>query len=31
VDADSCKETVVGRIVSKDGWMDAKNRMVYIP
>lgn len=30
VDVDSCKETVVGRLVSKNGWMDSKNRLNYI-
>jgi hypothetical protein len=30
VDADTCKETVVGRLVSKKGWMDSKNRLNYI-
>lgn len=30
VDMNSCKETVVARLVSKDGWMDSKNRLDYI-
>lgn len=30
VEADTCKETVVARIVSKDGWMDADRRLDYI-
>ena len=30
VDADTCKETIIGRLVSKDGWMDSKNRLNYI-
>jgi len=30
VDIDSCKETIVARLVSKDGWMDADNRLDYI-
>ncbi len=30
VDVDSCKETIVGRLTSKDGWMDSKNRLNYI-
>lgn len=30
VDASTCKETVIGRIVSKDGWMDSERRLDYI-
>jgi signal peptidase I len=30
VDTSSCKETVVARLVSKDGWMDSKRRLDYI-
>jgi len=30
VEVETCKETVVGRIVSKDGWMDADRRLDYI-
>ncbi len=30
VEVDSCKETVVARIISKDGWMDADQRLDYI-
>jgi signal peptidase I len=30
VDTSTCKETVVARLVSKDGWMDSENRLDYI-
>ena len=30
VDIDSCKETVFLRLVSKEGWLDAENRLNYI-
>lgn len=30
VDAASCRETIIGRLVSKNGWMDSKNRLNYI-
>lgn len=30
VEVDTCKETVVGRIVSAKGWMDAERRLDYI-
>lgn len=30
VEVESCKETVVARIVSKDGWMDVERRLDYI-
>ena len=30
VDNSSCKETIIGRLVSKRGWMDSKNRLNYI-
>lgn len=30
VETTSCKETVVARLVSKDGWMDSQNRLDYI-
>lgn len=30
VDASTCKERVVGRLVGPDGWMDSENRLNYI-
>lgn len=30
VDASTCTETIVGRIVSREGWMDSENRLNYI-
>ncbi len=30
VDVETCKETIVARIMSKEGWMDSKNRLNYI-
>lgn len=30
VEASSCKETVVGRLVSRKGWADSENRLDYI-
>jgi signal peptidase I len=30
VDASTCRETIIGRIMSKAGWMDSKNRLNYI-
>ncbi|MCH2109543.1 MAG: signal peptidase I [Polyangiaceae bacterium] len=31
VPIDSCRETVVGRLWSRKGWLDADNRLNYIP
>lgn len=30
VEASTCKETVIARLVSKDGWMDSERRLDYI-